>query len=135
MVKGTGLDRLMKPHGFWDRFVTGNVIAAVALGIHWWSFQSGKVDAMYFGGLLIGLFVGHSAACFVEISGEKPESKFLSRGVYFFVHVGILFLFAFISRNMLFAYFAALGVTFGFETAFAALVKKVQIPRKLGKNI
>lgn len=118
------MDKFLTPRGFWDKFITSNVIGLSFLGLLWIDFSVDRVDGLHFAGLLIGLFVGQLDVCLVEISGDKPKSKALPRSVFFLSLIGVILILAFISGRLLGGYIEGLGITFCFGSAVIALVKK-----------
>lgn len=127
MSKKHGLDKYLKPHGFWDHFITCNVVAIFLLSLHWMNFSNGVVDGMYFAGLLIGLFSGQVAICIAEIARAKPEIRESLRPIYLVLTVGIFFVFIFLfsSARLAVAFVFGLGITLGFGWALIALMKRL----------
>jgi hypothetical protein len=126
MKKLRGLDTHLIPAGFWDRFITFNILALVAIGLHWWSASNGSIDRIYLIGLLIGLPAGQAAVCVSKLAETFPEKRNVLYWLYLALSVVLFFLFIFIFRSapLAFAYFLGLSTTLFFGSALAALLTR-----------
>lgn len=120
-----GLEKYLKPYGFWDTFLTANLMGLMALGLLVYSISAGNSDATHFYGTVAGLIAGQILICSFEASRVFPHYAKYYQILYTVLFFGFLPLFALFPKRAGVGYLLGMYTTGLFGVALVALVKKM----------